>query len=492
MRLEQSPQLRQEMRLKLAPKMIQSMEILQLPIMALQERIAQELDENPTLVDPEFGVDEPATAEELAGTNEEPEVVDTEPTDLNEIDPEELEILARLNDEGWADDGDDYQPTMSRAAIEEASERKHDAMQNVPSRPESLQEYLEHQLAFLDMPERHRQLAHYLIYNLDDDGYLRTPLEELVSSAPVQTTAEELEQVLRYIQKLDPPGVGARSVQECLLLQITPETPYADVLRILIRDYLEDLEHNRLPQIERKSGIPLDTIKEALKALQHLSLHPGTQFSPEEAPYVVPDVIVERNQDGEFEVRLADDRIPQIRISRRYQRLLRDPRVDARTKRFIQKKIQSARWLLDAIEQRRNTLLKVAQAIVEHQKDFLEKGPEYLHPLRMQDIADKVGVHVTTVSRAVDEKWIQTPQGILPLKRFFGTGTVTDSGDEVAFEVIKRKLLDIVAQEDKSNPLNDDQIKQKLEEEGIHIARRTVTKYRKLLGIPSSRLRKQY
>lgn len=492
MRLEQSHQLRQEMRLKLAPKMIQSMEILQLPIMALQERIAQELDENPTLVDPELGVDEPATPEELAGVSDEGEAGETDVSEADAIDPEELDVLARLNDEGWADDGDDYEPTMSRAAVEEAGERKHDAMQNVPSRPESLQEYLEHQLAFLDIPESERTLAKYLIYNLDDDGYLRTPLEELVTTAPVPTTVEELERALRHVQKLDPPGVGARSIQECLLLQITPETPYADVLRTLIRDYLDDLEHNRLPQIERKSGIPIETIKEALKAMQHLSLHPGTQFSPEEAPYVVPDVIVERNQDGEFEVRLADERMPKLRISRRYQRLLRDPRVDVKTKRFIQQKIQSARWLLDSIEQRRNTLLKVAQAIVEHQKDFLEKGPEYLHPLRMQDIADKIGVHVTTVSRAVDEKWIQTPQGILPLKRFFGTGTVTDSGDEVAFEVVKRKLLDIVANEDKSNPLNDDQIKDKLAEEGIHIARRTVTKYRKLLGIPPSRLRKQY
>ncbi len=491
MRLEQSPQLRQEMRLKLAPKMIQSMEILQLPIMALQERIVQELDENPALVDPEFGVDEPATADELTGTNESTDAEESS-EELGELDPEDLDLIARLNDEGWADDDGDYQPTVSRSALEEASERKHDAMQNVPSRPESLQEYLEHQLAFLDIPDRQRELARYLIYNLDDDGYLRIPLEDLAASSPVPTTVEELEQALRQVQKLDPPGVGARSVQECLLLQLTPDTPHADTLRVLIRDYLDDLEHNRLPQIERKSGIPLEEIKKAIKVLQHLVLHPGAQFSPEEAPYVVPDVVVERNQDGEFEVRLADERMPQLRISKRYQRLLRDPRVDAKTKRFIQKKIQSARWLLDSIEQRRNTLLKVAQAIVEHQKDFLEKGPEYLHPLRMQDVADKVGVHVTTVSRAVDEKWIQTPQGILPLKRFFGTGTITDSGDEVAFEVVKRKLLDIVANEDKSRPLNDDQIKQKLEEEGIHIARRTVTKYRKLLGIPSSRLRKQY
>ncbi len=488
MRLEQSPHLRQEMRLKLAPKMIQSMEILQLPIMALQERIAQELDENPALIDPEFGVDEPATAEELAGL---PEDADKASSD-EELSEDQLDILAKLTDEGWPEEDDDYRPSLSRGAAEEAVERKHDAMQNMPSRPETLQEYLDHQLAFLDAPERLKSLARYLIYNLDDDGYLRISLEELVPNAPVETTVEELEEALRLVQRLDPPGVGARSLQECLLLQLRPEMPHYETLKTLLEHYLEDLEYNRLPQIERKSGIPIKEIKEALKTLQHLTPHPGAQFTPEEAPYVVPDVIVEKDEEGNYVVRLHDDHTPQLAISRRYQRLLRDPNLDERTKQFIQRKIQSARWLIDSIQQRKNTLRRVAQAIVDYQKDFLDRGPEYLHPLKMQDIAEKLGVHVTTVSRAVDEKWIQTPQGIFPLKRFFGSGTVTDSGEEVAFEVIKRKLLEIIENEDKKNPLNDDQIKAKLEEEGIHIARRTVTKYRKALGIPSSRLRRQY
>ena len=488
MRLEQSHHLRQELRLKLAPKMIQSMEILQLPIMALQERIAQELDENPALIDPEFGVDEPATAEELAGLPEE-----SEGTGNDELpEPEQLDILAKLTDEGWPEDDDDYRPTLSRNALEEVAERKHDAMQNMPSRPETLQEYLDHQLAFLDAPERLKNLARYLIYNLDDDGYLRVTLAELVPNAPEETNSDELEEALRLVQRLDPPGVGARSLQECLLLQLRPEMPHYQTLKLLLEHYLDDLEHNRLPQIERKSGIPMEQIREALKTLQHLSPHPGAQFRAEEAPYVVPDVIVEKDAEGNYVVRLQDEHTPQLAISRRYQRLLRDPNLDERTRQFIQKKIQSARWLIDSIQQRKNTLRKVAQAIVEHQKDFLDKGPEYLHPLKMQDIADKVGVHVTTVSRAVDEKWIQTPQGIFPLKRFFGSGTVTDTGEEVAFEVVKRKLLEIIENEDKKQPLNDDQLKAKLEEEGIHIARRTVTKYRKLLGIPSSRLRKQY
>jgi RNA polymerase sigma-54 factor len=486
MRLEPSQQLRQEMRLKLAPKMIQSMEILQLPVMALQERIAQELSENPALVDPEWGVDEPATPEELAGL---PETGDNNTEEVEE--PDELDVLARLNNEGWPDD-EDYRPSISRGALEEAAERRHDAMQNMPSRPETLQEYLDHQLAFLDAPERLKNLARYLIYNLDNDGYLRSSLEELQSSAPVETTVEELEAALKLVQKLDPPGIGARNLKECLLLQLTPEIPHADTVRLLLEKHLEDLQHNRLPQIEKKTGLPMEQIKEAVRVLQTLNPRPGVQFSAEDAPYVVPDVIVERDEEGNYVCRLHEEDVPKLAISRRYQRLLRDPSIDQTTKEFIRRKIESARWLIDSIQQRRNTLLKVAQAITEHQRDFLEKGPEHLHPLKMQDIADKVGIHVTTVSRAVDDKWIQTPQGIFPLKRFFGSGTVTDSGEEVAFEVVKRKLLDIIANEDKRAPLNDDELKAKLEEEGIHIARRTVTKYRKLLGIPSSRLRKEY
>ena len=207
---------------------------------------------------------------------------------------------------------------------------------------------------------------------------------------------------------------------------------------------------------------------------------------------MVPDLIVEPNEQGEYVVRLAEEHAPQLSISRHYQKLLKTKEADPATREFIQRKIQSARWLLESIEQRRNTVLKVATAIIEHQTDFLNKGPEAIEPLKMQQIADRVKVHVTTVSRAVDDKWIQTPRGIFPLKRFFVGGTTSADGSEVAWDAIKRRLLEIVAEEDKQNPLADDDIVKELARRGLPVARRTVTKYRRILNLPSSHHRREF
>ena len=206
----------------------------------------------------------------------------------------------------------------------------------------------------------------------------------------------------------------------------------------------------------------------------------------------MPDLIVEANEQGEYEVRLIDDHTPHLAISRYYQKQLKNKATDPAAREFIQKRIQSARWLIESIEQRRNTLLKVARSIIEHQKEFLDKGPESIEPLKMQQIADRVHVHVTTVSRAVDDKWVQTPRGIFALKRFFGGGTTTADGEEVAWDTIKQKLLEIIAKEDKGNPLSDEEIVEELARSGFPVARRTVTKYRKAFRIPSSRQRKQF
>ncbi len=254
------------------------------------------------------------------------------------------------------------------------------------------------------------------------------------------------------MQKLDPPGVGARDYKECLLLQVTPETPHRDVVRALIVNHLEDIQHNRLPVIQKRTGFDLETIQEAIEVLKHLNPKPGSKFTADNIPYVVPDIAVERTEAGEYEVKLLDDWTPNIYISRRYIDMYRDKTADPKAKEFLKRKIQSAQWLIEAIEQRRSTLSKVTKAIIQHQRAFLDKGPEHIEPLKMQQIADQVGVHVTTVSRAVDDKWVQTPRGIFPLKRFFGGGTQTATGEEVAWETIKQKLLEIVGNEDKNNP----------------------------------------
>lgn len=478
MRLDTSQQMRTDMRLRMAPRMIQSMEILQLPLLALQERIDQELIENPILVDlresaaPEPDPEEPPAPAQAA----EPEA-DSEP---------EFEGM-----DEWSEQyAEIHRP--SRAALSEESDRKHDAMQNMASRPRSLHDDLTDQLGFLDCDPTVRALAEYIIYNLDENGYLNLDLKEVVRDYGGEAQLSQAEEALALVQKLDPPGIGARNLRECLLLQLTPEVPMRDVLHPLIAHHLDDIGQNRLPAIEKKTGIPLETIKEAIRHLANLNPRPGAAYAPEDTQYVLPDLIVEPDEHGQYQVRLQDEHTPQLAISKHYQRLLKNKQADPAAREFIQRKIQSARWLIESIEQRRNTLLKVARAIIEHQKDFLDKGPESIEPLKMQQIADRVGVHVTTVSRAVDDKWVQTPRGIFALKSFFGGGTTTTDGEEVAWETIKQKLLEIIAKEDKSCPLSDEEIVEELGKHGFPVARRTVTKYRKHLRIPSSRQRKQF
>jgi len=508
MRLDTTMSQRMEQRMILAPRMIQSMEILQLPVMALLERIEHELQENPVLEDRETS-DEPPAEEDFTEFN-----VDEQPPKTDAADPQkelviddkgdneqDFDRLLQINDE-WADHfNEEHRPSVNR--ISEEGDKKHDAMVNMASRPQSLQDYLADQLAFVDTNPEQLELIKYLLTHIDENGWLTTPrqrvdngtppgtvLEEIGQSYPQPVTPAQLEEALSIIQKLDPPGVGARDLRECLQLQLTPETPHRDALRVLIQNHLEDIQHNRLPVIQKRTGFDLKVIHEAIEALKHLNPRPGAQFTPDNIPYVVPDIAVARTETGDYEVKLLDDWTPNIYISRRYVELYRDKGADPKAKEFLKRKIQAAHWLIEAIEQRRSTLAKVTKAIIKHQRSFLDYGPEHIEPLKMQQIADLVGVHVTTVSRAVDDKWVETPRGIFPLKRFFGGGTQTATGEEVAWETIKQKLLEIIANEDKSNPLSDEDLVTKLGETGYPVARRTVTKYRKMLNIASSRQRK--
>jgi RNA polymerase sigma-54 factor len=484
-----------DQRMILAPRMIQSMEILQLPIMELQDRIQEELQENPALELRDDDGETTAGSEEFDeialekpaddASNPERELVIDE-TGNNEIDFERMEALSKDWDDHF---NEGHRP--SRNGIDDEGDKKHDAMQNMPSRPQSLQDYLNEQIGFLvTTPEEQRLLAHVISY-LDENGYLHASLEEVAMAFERSVSVAEVEGALLAVQKLDPPGVGARKLEECLLLQLSPETPHRDVVRVLV-NHLDDVRNNRLPVIQRRTGFDLAVIKEAIEVLKHLNPKPGSQFTADNIPYVVPDIVVELNEAGEYEVRLVDDWVPNVYISRRVMELYRDKGSDPKTREYLKRKIQSAQWLLESIEQRRNTLEKVTRAIIQHQRAFLDNGPEHIEPLKMQQIADQVGVHVTTVSRAVDDKWVQTPRGIFSLKRFFGGGTQTASGEEVAWETIKQKLLEIIDKEDKSNPLSDEDLVIKLQEASYPVARRTVTKYRKMLNIPSSRQRKDW
>lgn len=496
MHLNISQQMRMSQQMKLAPRMIQSMEILQLPLLALQERIEQELSENVVLEQASEETDESGNfvADEAEPALDDAPVRDVEQRELvagsEDNNASDFERLVEISQE-WPDDNYTSGSKPSGNQLDDEGDRQHDLMANAESRPQTLHEYLMDQFHYFDCAPNVRAFGEYLIQNLDHNGRLQSSLPEIVQVYGGAVSLAEAEEALKLIQRLDPPGVGARDLRECLLLQITPHTPLRDILITLISSHWEDLLNNRLPQIERKTGYSLDDIKAAMEELKNFKFSPGQGFEQAPTQNVTPDLTVERDEDGKYVVRLIDEHIPQLRISRRYARML-EGNPDPATKEFIRRKIESARWLIESIEQRYNTLKRVAQAIVDKQTDFLENGPEHIAPLKMQQIADVVGVHVTTVSRAVDGKHIATPRGIFPLKRFFGGGTTTAEGDEVAWDIVRLKLKELVDKEDKSDPLSDDALVEEMAKLGYTLARRTVTKYRKALNIPSSRQRKQF
>jgi RNA polymerase sigma-54 factor len=492
--LNLSPRMEHSLHLRIAPKMIQSMEILQLTVAALEEKILQEMSENPTLELKDGKAKE--SSDSVADFNPDAPLKHDETGDL------EFNRLEELNKD-W-DNHFDEEHRVSRGAVDELGDKKLEAMQNVATAPQSLQDHLSEQVSYLDLPEAQRELVLFVISHLDENGYLvshdrdRNKVmelsdDDLMRAYPTPVTIEEVEQAVQTVQELEPAGVGARNAKECLKLQVSDETPHAELVLQLIEHHLEDVGYNRLPAIQKRTGADPDEIEEAIDVLKHLDPKPGSKFAAENTQYVTPDVIVERTDDGGFDIRLTDDWLPNIRISKKYIEMAKNKSNDAKTREFLKRKITSASWLLDAIQQRKRTLTNVTREIINAQKDFLDRGPDFIKPLKMEEIADKVGVHVTTVSRAVDDKWVQTPRGVFPLKRFFGGGTVNAiTGESVAWETIKQKLFEIIAAEDKAKPLSDDDIVEKLKEAGLTVARRTVTKYREALNIPSSRQRREW
>ncbi len=490
MRLSFGMETRQLQTQKLAPKMIQSMEILQLPVLALQERVEQELNENPMLE-----VQEEELAPDEVEEKEDPNQPAEDEKELvvqdDQSNSEDFERLANMDNDS-SQNFDDFRTSANRT--QEAQDRQHDLMANALERPESLNDYLMHQLAELEIDTEVEQLAERIISTLDarNGGYFKASLRDLL---PAECTPQQMahaEEALAIVQSLEPPGIAARDLSECLLNQLDPDLIHYDALKVLIEHHLEDLAENRLPLIEKKTGLTIEQIQEAKLDFHHLNPKPGAAFLETHVPIVTPDVVVEQDEAGRYIARLEDDRLPPLRISEYYRQRLTDKNATSEERDFIRRKIESANWLIEAIQQRRSTVLKVSQSIVDYQKRFLDDGPEHIEPLKMQQIADVVGVHVTTISRAVDDKWIQTPRGIFPLKRFFVHGTRSEDGEDVAWETIRIKLTDLIEHEDKQNPLSDDDLVKELSKLGLTVARRTITKYRKKLNIPSSRQRKDW
>ncbi len=495
--LSQSASLRQE--LKINPRLYQAMDLLYMPLLDLQQHLKQELLVNPFLemVEPEDDESE-ETAEAEEG--------EEGPVDMSEPEAEHStpELEAQKNDtvdweeilqDGFASDG----------PREEQEEREYYEPVSVETR--DLNDHLKDQISLLELNPRQLLLADEFIGNINEDGYLACSLEEILTSINEVVaraaekegyegelpfyTASEVDAVLQVVQALDPAGVGARDLRECLLLQLRDlkqeDTPHYK----LVRDAFEELIAHRWSEISKRFGISPAEVQHAADEVAKLDPKPGLRYSSASDGYIVPDMVVEKI-DGAYHVFVNDANVPRLKLSKAYQEIARDKKkFDGENKEFISSKLNSANWMIQAIEQRRQTMLKVMNYIVERQRDFFEKGVRSLKPLTLREVADVIGMHESTVSRVTNEKFVQTPRGVLPLKFFFSSGLSTTGGEDVSARGIRDQIEKLVTSEDPKNPLTDQAIVQILQDTGVHIARRTVAKYRDQLGVLSARMRKR-
>ena len=506
MRIDTGQHLRMQQQMKLAPRMIQSMQILQMSSMALEARIEEELSSNPTLELRENGPDETQIEKDRAQDQRDSQegerdlVVADDAVDPNHRDDfERLTNISEEYGESWQSNAYETGESFMPRRADGDRDAKLDAMANTAARQLSLCDQLLQQWHLVDCLPSIRRAGEYLIGFIDDDGYLRTEMQTLIDQVPSDVDPDILEEVLALMQaSFEPVGLAARDLRECWLIQIDmraaqPDAPDLTVERLLVDKYLKDIERNRLPRIAKATNLTIEQIKGAMLNLRQFHPHPGKLLVDDAPRAITPDATIEYNEAlDSYTIHLTRGLTPSVQISPNYQKMQRDKTVDSKTRNFVGQNITAARWLIEAIEQRNNTLMRVISVVVDAQRDFFEIGPQALKPLPMTVVADQLGIHVATVSRAVSEKYIQTPRGIFPLRMFFSGGTETDDGDSMSWTAIQAKLEQIIDEEDKSNPLSDDQLVTKLQEHGIEIARRTVAKYRKQLHIAPARQRKQF
>ncbi len=471
--------------LKLTPQQVQYLKLLQLPNLALEQRIKTELELNPLLEQ----IDEMELSIDQVEPEKEPTTDDgaEEPAQDGKAD-DSYSLEDYIND-----DLAGYKSPESYRNRDEDEEYERPLVATVP-----LSERLLSQFRLQSDSETDFIIAEEIIGNVDEDGYLRRDLALIVQdinlSFGLEVTLEQAEQVLRKIQLLDPPGIAARTLQECLIAQVKAGK-YDPILKELalktLELYFEDLKLKRFDNLAANLHVGLDTLRKVMEIIQHLNPKPGEgEFSPQEN-YVTPDFIVEKD-NGEFLVVLNDRNLPTLRINNAYRDMVtpKGKKAPKEAREFIKQKFESAKWFIASIHQRRETLLKVMKAIVERQRQWFEEG-EVLKPMIYKDIAEAVGVDISTISRVVNSKYVQTEFGVYSLKEFFTSGLETASGEDVSNQMIKQRIRDIIAAEDPQKPLNDDKIAAMLAAEGVKIARRTVAKYREQLGLPIARLRKK-
>ncbi|MCC6697724.1 MAG: RNA polymerase factor sigma-54 [Candidatus Hydrogenedentes bacterium] len=463
----------QTQRLMLTQKMQQAIHILQLSGIELEQYVQQELETNPVL--------DQIQKETKPEPERVPEV--TEHADGKAIDDSafNLDDYASM----WTDfrrEGTDFSRNT-----EAASRREY--YQNSITKEESFSSKLLTQLRLAAPDEKTYEIGELIIGDVDNKGYFTGSIDEIAGKMSV--TPEEVERVLYMVQRFEPTGVGARDIVECLLLQTNVEYPDEHELKTLISEHLEELEHRQVPKIAKAMGITQERVEELTGMLSRLDPWPGLEFSTDPPHYVTPDVIVEKIDD-EYVVYLSDETIPELRINGDYRQMMQNGRVTKVEKQYLRDKVESARWLIRNIQQRQQTILRIASAIVDVQKDFFEHGIERIKPLTLQEIADKVGVHEATVSRTTRGKYMQTPQGLFEMKYFFSPGLKRDGGDAQSSKSVQSVIKKIIDEEDKSRPLSDQKIADILKKQGLNIARRTVTKYREAMGILSTTMRRTY
>src|SRR5438876_6394308 len=459
----------------LAPQLQQSLLILQTPLLELRNLVQQEMETNPVL---EELPDEPSSD----GPNGD------EPSADNNF-KEEFEKLASL-DEEWRDymaQSSSYSRDGSRGSPE-AKDKRQFFFDSIAVQ-ETLQQHLITQLNQTVLNANDRKAAELIIGNIDDNGFLQSTPEEMALNSGI--AKEDFEKMLALIQSFYPPGVGARDLRDCLLIQLQREGKESSLEYKIISDYMEDLGKRRFPEIARRMNMNVEEVQKCANNIAQLNPRPGQTFAAAPQNYVLPDVTVEK-VDGDYQIILNNEQIPHLRISNIYKDIIAQGNNGSEVKDYIRDKIRSGKFLIRSIHQRQQTISNIAQQIVSRQRDFLEHGSSQLKPMTMKEIADAVGVHETTVSRAVSGKYMATPQGIFEMKYFFTPGYQTATGESMSNTSVKETILDLIKNEDGHSPLSDQEIVQILCQRGVPVARRTVAKYRTELNILPSNMRRKY
>ena len=486
--LQQQAILRQELRMN--PRLYQAMDLLYMPLLDLQQHLKQELLVNPFL--------------ELVEPDEPDAAADPKP-EAEQKEREEAESAEEMNWEDILLDG-----FSVGGARPESEDREY--FERVPVETPGLSDYLRDQLRLLELTPRQEFLAEEFLGDIGEDGYLQATLEQITQGANEalemarQERAEaghepgdearpftlaEAEELLQIIQRLDPPGIGARDLRECLLLQLRESGQTDSLACRLVHEAFDDLIGHRWSELAKRYGLEAKAVQEAADALAKLDPKPGLRFSRSDDGYVIPDLVVDKIDD-EYRVFLNDGGMPRLRLSRVYRELAADKKkFVGENREFVTQKLNSATWLIQAIEQRRQTMLKVMHFIVDRQRDFFEKGIEHLKPLTLREVADVINMHESTVSRVTNQKYVQTPRGVLPLKFFFSSSLETTTGEDASARAVKAQIQKLVSEEHPADPLTDSQIVAALKARGIRIARRTVAKYRDQLGILPARMRRR-